>query len=663
MAIEPIKKIIIIAHNSLQEQVVDTLTRAGTVHVERIEDSDLLSSKELTEEEAAAVRLCSFDVSKVEFLLGFLKSHSGERPGFLKTMIKDKYPMTIDEFLSAAEQIDLGRFYAECSELQTWLIRLSDRKSQYEQETDELLNWTELEMPLDEVKGVPDFGLLTVRIALAEFETFAAELEREAPESSVELISEQGIWSSCLLLYHPDVEEAVGRVLSRHRHSVVTLPEIPDEPQGRMEQLARELTGIERRCGKLLDSAREYVKYVPDLEVLREFLLSRRDGIEVTTSFGATEATVTIEGWVTEERVAGTAETLERVSEDLVVEISDPGEDENPPVSLRNPGWVRPFETLVKLFGSPNNREYDPTWLVAISFIIFFGFCIGDVGYGLCLIAAFLLMKRHLPLGGKAKDLLTALIYGSAAAVVLGVLTGSWFGIATEELPDVLRSVAVLDPLRTPGQTMLVMGVCIGIGIIHMLAGTAVEFRDNWRAGNKIDALIDQGLIFLLFIGGAVAAGLAASKLIPVSGVFMVCGVAILGMLLLLGRGAKSIPGKVANGLYETYGTVVGFISDAISYVRLFALGLATFIIALVINTMAGMVKGIAPVFGILLMLLILVVGHTFNVAINLLGAFVHPLRLEFVEFFGKFYEDGGREFAPFGVNSKIVILKEDEEA
>jgi len=134
-----------------------------------------------------------------------------------------------------------------------------------------------------------------------------------------------------------------------------------------------------------------------------------------------------------------------------------------------------------------------------------------------------------------------------------------------------------------------------------------------------------------------------------------------IGMVLLLGRSARSIPGKLVNGVYETYGTLVGFISDTISYIRLFALGLATFMIGYVINTMAGMVIGIAPVIGILLMLVILLVGHTFNVAINLLGAFVHPLRLEFVEFFGKFYEGGGKQFAPLRVDSQIVIIRDEE--
>ena len=660
MAVEPVKKITVITHKELQDQVVDSLVRTGTVHVEHALDDELLSPKELSGNEAKAIRGLSFGLSQVDFLLGFLRKHAEERPGFLKTMIKDKYPMTIDEFLTAAERIDLGGVYAKCSELQTWLIRVLERRTLLERERDELSDWTGLEMPLDEVKGDPLFGLMTVRIASAEFEVVVDELEAEAPESAIEVVGENENWVCCLLLYHPEVEEAVNNILSLHKHDAVTLPDMPDEPEDRLEQVVRELTGLERRRGKLMDSIKECMDLVPALEVLREFLVNQRRKIEVTKSFGMTDSTVAIEGWVTDQGIPKTLETLDGVSEYLAVEIAVAGEDDNPPVYLDNPKWVKPFEVLTKLYGPPNHREYDPTWIVAISFMIFFGFCIGDVGYGLCLIVAFLLMRKYLPLGKKAKDMMTVLTYGSVWAMVIGVFTGSWFGISIEKLPRPLQSIAVIDGLN---KTIVAMAVAIGIGLIHMLMGTGVELRDNWRGGNKADALIDQGLVFLLFLGGGITGALAAIKVLPKSVPFIIAGVAVFGMLLLLGRSARSIPGKVVNGLYETYGTVVGFVSDMISYVRLFALGLATFMIAFVINTMAGMVVGIAPVVGILVMLVILLVGHTFNIAINLLGAFVHPLRLEFVEFFGKFYEDGGREFSPLGIESKVVIIEETEGA
>jgi len=660
MAVEPVKKVTVVAHQELQDRVVDSLVRMGTVHVDRVVEDDLLAPKELTEDEAGAVRDCSFGVTKVEFLLGFLREHASERPGFFKTMIKKKYPMTIDEFLAAAERVDLPRIYAECSELKRWLISIMDRNSIFEQERDELQNWVGLEMPLNEVKGGSTFGLMAVRVSKSEFGAFISELESEVPESAVDFVGERGGWANCLLVYHSEAEESIAAVLSRHRYYAVTLPDIPDEPEDRLEQLASELTGLERQRLRVLDDIENYMVHVPALEVLKEFLIDRGQKIDVLTSFGVTDATMAVEGWVTENGLPKTLEELDEVSEYIAVEISEPEEGDNPPVSLDNPKWAKPFEVLTKLFGSPNRREYDPTWIVAISFMVFFGFCMGDVGYGFVLVPTFLLMRKYLPLGHKAKDLLTVLAYSSAFAILIGVFAGSWFGIKTDSLPSSLRSVAFMDGLS---KTTLAMGITIGIGLVHMLIGVGIEFRDTWKSGSRTDALIDQGLIFLLFVGGGIAAALAAVKLVPVSVPLLVAGAAILGMLLLLGRSAQSIGGKVVNGIYETYGTVVGFVSDAISYVRLFALGLATFIIAMVINTMAGLVRGIAPVIGILAMLIVLVVGHTFNIAINLLGAFVHPLRLEFVEFFGKFYDDGGREFKPLGVESKIVMIEEKEGA
>lgn len=658
MAIEQVKKITVIAHKSLEEEVVNTLARISTVHVDRVVESDLLVPQELSDDDSRELRRLSSAISQIEFLLGFFKEHSGERRGFFKTMIKEKYPMTLDQFELAGTRVNLKILYAECSEIQRRLIEWRDRLARLNGEVEELINWASLEIPLNEIKKTGVISQMPVRVYEKDLEAVIAGLDEEAPESAIEVVSKSPNWFNCLLLYHPASAEAIGVVLARYRYEPVELPDLPDEPIDRLEQARREASAIEHRQNELLKRAQGLLTYAGELEVLREYLVHESRKIEVTSRFGATKTTVAIEGWVTERGVGKTLRRLEEDFDDVVVELAEPGDEDQPPVSLVNPGWARPFELLVKLFGTPNRGEHDPTIVFAVSFSLFFGFCIGDVGYGILLMIAFTLMKKYLPLGQKAKDLLTALVYGSACAVLLGVLTGSWFGIETAKLPEALRSLAILDALKN---TMLVMGVCIGIGAVHMLIGTAFEFRDNWKEGNRTDALIDQGLVFALFGGGTVAVILAYAKVLPSSVALIVIGITLAAMLLLLGRSARSIPGKLLNGLYETYGIVVGFISDSISYVRLLALGLSTFIIGYVINTMAGLVAGIAPVIGIVAMLLVLVVGHTFNVAINLLGAFVHPLRLEFVEFFGKFYDDGGSEFKPLGVDSKIVMIEDQE--
>lgn len=658
MAIEPVKKITVIAHNTLEDDLVGVLNRLGTVHLGQIRIDGVVTPKVLAEEEVQQARRHAFAVVQAEFVLGFLKRHTMEKPGFLKTMIKDKYPMTMDEFMGAAGRVDIDRVYSEASDFERRFVNMKARKARLEAERDELVFWADLQIPMEELKGEHLFALQLARVMELDFDSVLGDLEKEVPETAVKVVVRRPPWVSCLLIYYPPVEEALLTVLERYRCELVSLPDIEDEPDERLEQVLREITAIDNRREDLEKRVQGYMKYVPRLEVLREYLVNERRMIEVKTTFGATRSTVAFEGWLAEESADMTTRELSAISEVVALEVDAAAEEDHPPVVLKNPGWAKPFELLVKMYGTPNRLEYDPTIVFAVSFSLFFGFCIGDFGYGLCLLVALALAKRLLPLGNKARDFLSALMYGSACAIAFGVLTASYFGIDPEKLPQALRSVAVLDPLN---RTLQVMGICIGIGLVHMLIGTGAEMRDNWKAGNRSAALIDQGLVFLLFVGGGLAAGLAALKVVPASVVLLVVGAVVLAMVLLLGRSARTVPGKIANGLYETYGTVVGFISDAISYVRLFALGLATFIIGLVINIMAGLVQGTAPVIGIILMLVVLLVGHTFNVVINLLGAFVHPIRLEFVEFFGKFYEDGGSEFRPFGVDSKVVIIKESE--
>ncbi|MBU4175572.1 MAG: V-type ATP synthase subunit I [Actinobacteria bacterium] len=656
MAVEPVKKITVIAHKDNQNQVVDALTRIGTVDVERVSEPDVLPAKELTEEEVQASRMCSFGISQIEFLLGFLKEYQREKSGFISTMIKDKYSMTTDKFMLSWERVDLDRIYKECSDLEQRLIDQRERKERLRQESNELENWISLGVPLDEVRGGATFGVMPVRVAGSDIEALTGELGAGAPESELEVVGEVGRNVNCLLIYHLGAEEEITSVLSGYSHDTVSLPGSPLEPDRWLEQVSGELEEIEREHEEVLDQVEGYREHIGALEVLKEYLVNQRTKVETMTSFGNTRSTVVVEGWATEEGIEKTRERMRKLSDEIEVEASEPEEGDSPPVSLRNRKWIKPFEFLTRLYGVPNNREYDPTWLIAISFMVFFGFCIGDVGYGLVILIAFLLMRKYMPLGENTKNLLLVMCYGAACAMVAGVITGSYFGIETDTLPQFLQSLVLFKPLEDP---LPLMGVCMGLGLIHMLAGTVVEFHDNWKAGSVADALIDQGLVLFLFIGTITAAVLVIAGVVPVMVIVAVAGTALLGMIVLLGHGAKSTPGKVFGGLYETYNTLVGWLGDTVSYVRLFALGLATFVIGSVINTMSGMVRGMAPVIGILIMLLVLVVGHTFNVVINLLGAFVHPLRLEYVEFFSKFYEDGGRDFKPLQIESKTVIIED----
>lgn len=656
MAVEPVNRLTIVAPKSLTNDVTVALQRAGTVHVKSVTPCEDIALREPAEEEVEAERSFTLNISKVDFLLDLFKQYSESQTGFVRTLIKDKFPMSVDEFLQAGELADLDGMYKECSEIETSLIELREKENEALNEIEELRLWEALDVSLDEIRGGDYFYVITVRLWASDADDFRSVLEKKAPESQIELVAESGEWLLGLILYHRTAEEAVSGVMSQYKCERVNLPGSGGPPGERLRQLEEELQRVHLERAELAKGILGFEEHVASLQIMREYYRNQNLKLQTMKSFGETEATFAIEGWVTGEGLKKTIVEMGEVSDEISVEVSEPLEGDNPPVSLRNNRFVKPFEFLTKLYGVPNNREYDPTWLIAVSFMVFFGFCIGDVGYGIVIIAAFLLMRKYLPLGRNTKDLLLVMVYGGFFAILFGVLTGSYFGYDPEKLPQFLKSLAVFDALKDP---IPIMGVCMGLGVVHMLAGTVVELVDNIKQRNVADALIDQGLILLLFMGTITTAFLAIVGFVPVTAVFIAAGISLAGMVVLMGHSAKSVPGKVFGGLYETYNTLVGWLGDTVSYVRLFALGLATFAVGWVINILGGMVMGIAPVIGILLMLVVILVGHTFNVAVNLLGAFVHPLRLEYVEFFSKFYEDGGLEFSPLRVESGTVIISE----
>jgi V/A-type H+-transporting ATPase subunit I len=254
-------------------------------------------------------------------------------------------------------------------------------------------------------------------------------------------------------------------------------------------------------------------------------------------------------------------------------------------------------------------------------------------------------------------------MYGGFVTFIIGALTGGWFGVVLEDLPEslgfakrALTAIKIFDPVKDP-ITMLIISFVLGF--IQIWVGIAIDMW--WKIKNKqiIDGILDSGtwLYFLSVIVfyGATSFGLLPDSLKKIALYLLISGVVVI--VLTQGRRQKNVFMKFLSGLGSLYG-LVGYISDILSYSRLLALGLATSVIAMVVNLIGILFKDLVPVFGWILMILILVGGHTFNLVINVLGAFIHSGRLQFVEFFPKFFKGGGKIFKPFQRVSKYVSLK-----
>ena len=348
-----------------------------------------------------------------------------------------------------------------------------------------------------------------------------------------------------------------------------------------------------------------------------------------------------------------------------LVEFSavEPDEGEMPPTLLKNPAWSNSVEPLTLMYGTPTYGGTDPSTLMAPFFFLFIGMCFGDAGYGLILTAilGYLLVKHDL--SPVLKKFFIMLLIGMGCTIVFGAITFSWFGDSITAFPFLkpvvpfFKSMQILDPMNDP-MTLLIISLVLGF--VQIIFGLLIAMHANWKAGDKTAALCDQGG-WIVFLVGLVLMGISMGGVLPPSCILPTKVLAIAGALILVGtqgRGKTSIGGKLFSGVMSLY-NVTGYLGDTLSYSRLLALGLGSAAVGMVINLLANLVSGTKYI-GIPIAILIFVLGHTFSIAVNLLGAFIHPLRLQYVEFFGKFYDANGNDFTPLRNSAQYSKLTDN---
>ena len=340
--------------------------------------------------------------------------------------------------------------------------------------------------------------------------------------------------------------------------------------------------------------------------------------------------------------MAEKAETqLRKVSPTVALEFYDPLEGEEPPVLLHNPKIATPFESVVSGFALPKSNSFDPTTIMMPFFVNFMGMMVSDAGYGLMMAILFpILIKLRKPAPG-TRRLMWILMAAGIATLFWGAMYNTWFGFAP--FPSVFNPVE---------NAMPVMLLCIVLGAIHLFVGLGVAAYMNIKRGKWLDAVFDQLSWAMVIIGLAVMVLVNTQ----IGQWTALAGVAII--LYSAGRHKSKNPFKrLLSGLGALYG-ITGWISDLLSYMRLFGMGIATGVFGMVINILIGMLMQ-SGIIGIIFGAVIFVVGHMLNLAINTLGAYVHSCRLQYIEFFSKFYEDGGKPFVPLSETSRYVYVRD----
>lgn len=386
----------------------------------------------------------------------------------------------------------------------------------------------------------------------------------------------------------------------------------------------------------------EYSKSITEVEILNDQILN--DKVLKETPYVPTIDTVYIEGWVRSDRIERFTESVKKGAEIYDLEFSDPAPDDVVPTYTKNNKFVTPFESITDMFSKPNSKELDPNPVMSVWYWILFGMMMADAGYGLLMIIGVLILKKLIKPVGKAANLYNIILYSAIPTMIWGVVFGSYFGYS---IPGVPYWFAPMDDAIT----MLL--VSVAVGGLHIITGLIVKAVSNFRDHAYLDILSDQ-LSWILILCGIALLFVPQFKQVAI----VMCLVGVVLIVFLHGRHKKGIIGKFLSGVLGLY-DITSYMSDLLSYSRIMALAMSSASVAMVMNKLAEMVSG--GVVGTIFSIVIYAVGHVFNLVLGLLSAYVHDSRLQYIEFFGKFYEGGGVDFQPLSIKSKYISEIKDE--
>ncbi|MCK4513132.1 V-type ATP synthase subunit I [bacterium] len=669
MAVSRMKRIQILAHDSTRNDVVAALRNEGVLHVtspsielEAIGDGE---TRRKREHEIAS------ELGKLEYVRNFLKPYYVPSKKGMEKMFNPKFLLDEEELRATVDSFSTEARYQSCVALEG---RMRSAEAEIVRKTalaTEVAHWADAGVDVDAMVDTRLTRIAPLTVEAGEFEKFRTSLEEAVPDSEFLEVSRSGATVYLVIMYLKEMESDVALILKRHSARWADLSGAAGEPKAAAERLLDEATGLSGDIESMKEEATELALDYETILLVHDDVAERLAKESVHENFGSTGATFVVEGWMRsrdEERVRERLDTITTAiggshdspdASPIHMATRDPEPGEDVPVDLNNSGMVSPFEFVTTLYSRPVYWENDPTPLLAPFFIIFFGLCVSDGGYGITLALVALWLMSKMPHGG-ARQFMKLLLMGGISTTVVGLITGGWFGIDPNVMPAFIQNAIVLNPLQEP---MKMLNVVFIIGIVQVFTGLAIKMIADYKAKRWLDAILDQLLwiVFLSFLvplgydfilGGYVPPGIAA---IAGRGA-QICGV----LVILTGARKNANPVmKLLGGVLKLY-DIVGYFGDVLSYARLLALGLATGAIAMAINGIAEMAMEI-PVAGPIGAVLILIAGHLFNLAVNCLGGFVHSARLQYLEYFAKFFTGGGHVFQPFASARRYSEVRRQE--
>lgn len=515
--------------------------------------------------------------------------------------------------------------------------------------------WTDLDLDLSVTQTKSTALLYLTTAADVNLEEFEAKLQEVTPLCYVHKVSSSSELSCLLLIYHKDAQDAVMNVVKGFNTNRPDFASLKGNAAENISSLKNKIETCSKEAQRLTEQLKVAATSSKLLKKGFDMVTLQIDDQKVRENIFQTQSVFALTGWLTENDMDKVKKILDKYP--CYYTMVQPEEGDDPPIKLKNNKFVEPYEMITEMYSLPTPDGIDPTPVLTPFFILFFGMMLADAGYGLILfLLCFIGLKKLKPDEGFLKNAMNIGVACGLSTIFWGVMYGGYFGNLVTQVAESWFGVtvtvpAVFDPLNDP---MSVMLLSLILGAIHLFAGMGVKIYMLAKRGHLLDGLMDIGLWYVLLIGLPM---LALPVTAGIGKVLSIVGA--VGLILTQGRHEKNIFMKLIKGVMSLY-DITSYLSDILSYARILALGLAGGVIANVMNIM-GTMPGL-NIIGVVVFVAIFAIGHAFNLAISGLGAYVHTSRLQYVEFFGKFYEAGGRPFKPFKANTKYTLISDKED-
>lgn len=635
MALAPVERVEILAHAGIKKEFLSSLQEQGLIHIEETDFYELGLKK--SSEEISNLDHDLYRLSHALELFAAWESKKKEKKGFKskpKLLTSNRYQALISGYYSKLDNIE---------EHEKNINNLNSEIKFLERERNFLQPLIDLDIPIKDLEETEWTKLGIGIIPTSKFDDFKQRAEDDLLYLSI--VKQDKRQTYLFIIYHKADAEEIERWLKELDYNFLYFTD-PILDRSKDQHRVKEVLGslkneIKEKKEELIslnEKGEELREYKEELMCVYDVLFNERKKLISSSHLGETERSFFLEGWIKSTDKEKLIKRLSQYTDLVEYYFRPPLPDETPPVILENKKIWKPFEIITKLYGLPQHGSVDPTLALAPFFFIFVGLTVSEAGYGMLVgLLCLFFLKLKKPKGG-LKLFLSLLFILSIAVVILGTLVGGWFGYP-------IRSLLLLDPLQDPVSFLI---LSLALGFIQVWFGTLLKMISSIKQKQYLQAIFVEGG-WLLLLPSLVLYGVAK---IPAAGILALVGAA---GIVFFGAPSRNPLARFFGGLYSLY-DISRYLADVLSYSRLLALGLATSVIAMVVNTLCQTAVKI-PWIGWLFAALIFVGGHLFNLGISFLGGFVHSMRLQFVEFFSKFFTSGGQPFEPFELESKYTEL------